>query len=90
MEKKIIIFCFVVLGFTFYSYPVFDSEGISYLIIFCCFIMITFSVAKIYNPSDKNNYESVEKEVDYLENLDGIFSYQKDGFYFTRNKKLIL
>ncbi|WP_139420270.1 hypothetical protein [Chryseobacterium mulctrae] len=87
MEKKIIIFCFVVLGFTFYSYPVFDSEGISYLIIFCCFIMITFSVAKIYNPSDKNNYESVEKEVDYLENLDGIFSYQKDGFYFTLKEK---
>lgn len=87
MEKKIIIFCCIILGFTFYSYPIFDSEGISYLIILCCFAVITFSIAKIYNPTDKNDYESVEKEIDRLENIDGIFSYQKDGFYFTQNKK---
>ncbi len=86
MEKKIIVFCCIILGFVLYNYPIFDNEGISYLIIFCSFIGITFSVSKIFNPSDKNNYESVEKGADHLEDFDGIFSYQKDGFCFSKNK----
>lgn len=87
MEKKIIVFCCIILGFVLYDYPIFDNEGISYLIILCCFIGITFSVSKIFNPSEKNNYESVEKEADRLENFDGIFSYKNEGFSFTQNKK---
>lgn len=87
MEKKITIFCIIILGFTFYSYPIFDSEGISYLIIFCCFAVITFSVAKIFNPTDKNYYESVEKKADELENFNGIFSYEKEGFSFIKDNK---
>lgn len=87
MEKKIIIVCCIILGWIFYDYPIFDNEGISYFIILCCFGGIVFSVSKILNTSDKNDYESVEKEVDRSANFDGIFSYENDGFYFTQNKK---
>ena len=84
MEKNLIIVCCLILGWVFYDYPVFDSEGISYLIIFGCFIVITFSAAKIFNPTG-DSYESVEKKTDELENFDGIFSYKEDGFSMIKD-----
>ncbi|MCW3161704.1 hypothetical protein [Chryseobacterium oryctis] len=85
MEKKILILSSLVLIGTLYNYPVFDNKGTSFLIIFSCFVIIIFSVAKIRYPSDKETYESIEKETDILENFDGIFEYKKDGFTITKD-----
>ncbi|MCQ9634772.1 hypothetical protein MP478_12095 [Chryseobacterium sp. WG14] len=71
--KKIIIISCIILAAVFFNYPVFDSEGISYIIILCCFVVITFSTAKIYNP-DKEDYQSVEKEMDCLLQYGGTFN----------------
>lgn len=78
--KKIIAISCIILALIFLNYPVFDSEGISYLIIFTCFIAICFSVAKIYFPNDKD-YDTFEKEADLLERYDGDFQYTNEGFY---------
>ncbi|NML68229.1 hypothetical protein HHL23_00175 [Chryseobacterium sp. RP-3-3] len=80
MKKIIVISCIIVV-LIFFNYPVFDSEGISYLIIFTCFVVICFSGAKIYFPNDKEDYDSVEKEADQLEKYDGDFQYTNEGFY---------
>ncbi|ASK32751.1 hypothetical protein CEY12_11310 [Chryseobacterium sp. T16E-39] len=79
--KKIVAICCIVLLWTYFYYPVFDSEGISYLIIFSCFVTLCFSVAKIYSADDKEDYDSVEKEADRLEKFDGQFQYLDNGFY---------
>ncbi|SFN56526.1 hypothetical protein SAMN05421594_3265 [Chryseobacterium oleae] len=79
--KKIILITCIFLVLTFIYYPVFESEGISYLIIFICFVIICFSGAKLYFPGDKDDYDSIEKEIDELEQLNGDFQYTNDGFY---------
>lgn len=84
--KKIIAISCIILVLIFINYPVFNSEGISYLIIFTCFVAICFSGAKLYSPSDKENYDSVEKEIDIVETYDGIFQYTHDGFYPHQKK----
>lgn len=87
MEKKIIIGCCVILSFTFYYYPIFDHNGITYLIIFACFVGICFAGAKLYNPNDEGtDYDTLEKEITQLENFNGIFEYKIEGFYFTQNE----
>lgn len=78
--KKIIIISCIILVLIFLNYPVFGSYGISYLIIFTCFVAICFSGAKIYFPRDED-YDSVEKEANQLEKYDGDFQYTNDGFY---------
>ncbi|REC77201.1 hypothetical protein DRF60_12370 [Chryseobacterium elymi] len=88
--KKIIIISCIILVLIFLNYPVFDSEGISYLIIFTCFVAICFSGAKIYFPSDQENYDSVEKETDQLEKYDGDFQCTSEGFYHRQNNLLEL
>ncbi|MDC8105416.1 hypothetical protein ACNFU2_10965 [Chryseobacterium sp. PTM-20240506] len=79
--KTIIIMCCLVVLWVYMYYPVFDSEGISYFIIFSCFTVLCFSIAKIYSSDTKTDYESIEKETDRLEKLDGNFKYTADGFY---------
>lgn len=87
MEKKIIIACCLILGFIFYYYPIFDHNGITYLIISACFVGICFAGAKLYNPSDEGtDYDTIEKEITQLENFNGIFEYKIEGFYFTQNE----
>jgi hypothetical protein len=78
--KKIILISCIVITLTFLNYPILDSEGISYLIIFTCFVAICFSGAKIYFPRDED-YDSVEKEANQLEKYNGDFQYTNDGFY---------
>lgn len=63
------------------NYPIFDSEKISYLIILSCLIILCFLVARLYFPSDKDDYNSVEKKMDALHSYDGIFQYMENGFY---------
>ncbi|MGN7758800.1 hypothetical protein ACTJIV_15105 [Chryseobacterium sp. 22532] len=87
--KKIIAISCIILVLIFLNYPVFDSEGISYLIIFTCFVAICFSGAKIYSPRAEN-YDSVEKEADQLEKYDGDFQYTNDGFYNKQKKPVEL
>ncbi|WP_080776826.1 hypothetical protein [Chryseobacterium phocaeense] len=82
--KKIILISCIILIVVLFNYPVFDSEGISYLIILACFITIIFTIAKIYFPNDNDSYESVEKEVDHLLQDNGIFEYTDDGFYIQQ------
>lgn len=87
--KKIIVISCIILVFIFLNYPVFDSEGISYLIIFTCFVAICFSGAKIYFPRAEN-YDAVEKEADQLEKYDGDFQYTNEGFYHKQKKPIEL
>lgn len=89
MKKIIVISCIIVV-LIFFNYPVFDSKGISYLIIFTCFVAICFSGAKIYFPSDKEDYDSVEKEADQLAKYDGDFQYTNEGFYNKQKTPLEL
>lgn len=83
--KGIIIGSCLIIILVLYNYPVFDSKGVSYLILFSCLAAICFAGAKIYFPSD-DSYESVEKEKNELEVFDGNFKYDKDGFYATQNE----
>ena len=72
---------------TLYNYSNFDNKGLAYISVFVCFATICFSIAKIVSAKeDKENYYSVEKEIDRLENIDGIFQYKKDGFYINRKE----
>ncbi|MCT2562509.1 hypothetical protein [Chryseobacterium herbae] len=88
--KKILLITCILLVLTFLNYPVFESEGISYLIIFICFVTICFSGAKLYFPSDKDDYDSIEKEIDELEQSDGSFQYTNEGFYNKQKNPLEL
>lgn len=74
----------------FFNYPAFDSEGISYLIIFSCFVVLCFSSAKLYTSNDKEDYDSVEKKGNQLEKFDGDFQYTSNGFYNKQKKPLEL
>ncbi|MDE5493290.1 hypothetical protein [Elizabethkingia meningoseptica] len=85
--KIIIILCSIILVIVLWNYPVFDSKGISYSIVFSCFVIITFSAAKLYNPSDNESYKSVEKEMNHLHQLDGIFRYTTEGFYIKQKNE---
>ncbi|WP_228413755.1 hypothetical protein [Chryseobacterium sp. CH21] len=82
--KKIIAATSLILILTFFYYPVFDDKKISFAIIFLCFVVLVFSIAKLYSPDEKD-YESFEKEMDTLHDFDGIFQYTNDGFYFKQN-----
>ena len=82
MKKIIALTCLVLITTLFY-YPVFDSERISYSIIFLCFVIICFTGAKIFFPSE--NYESVEKEMNNKHTENGQFQYTNNGFYITQN-----
>jgi len=84
--KKIIAAASLILVLTLFYYPVFDDKKISFAIIFLCFVVLIFSVAKLYSPDEKD-YESFEKEMDNLHKFDGIFQYTNDGFYFKQNKE---
>lgn len=84
LTKKIIAADLIIVALVYIYYPVFDSEKISYFIIFSCFTVLCFSVSKIYAPSDKENYESIEKEMDWRHADDGIFQYFNDGFYIKQ------
>ncbi|WP_213277106.1 hypothetical protein [Chryseobacterium indologenes] len=82
--KKIIAVTCLVLILSLYNYPIFDDKKITFAVIFLCFVVIIFSVAKLYSPVEKEDYDSVEKEMDRLHNDDGIFQYTEDGFYFKQ------
>lgn len=82
--KKIIAATGLVLVLTLYNYPVYDDKKITFAIIFICFVVLVFSIAKLYSPKEKD-YDSFEKEMDSLHTFDGIFQYTKDGFYFKHN-----
>lgn len=83
--KKVIIASCIVLAVTLLNYPIFDSEGISYLIVFACLVAISFSGAKIYNPTDKEDYDSIDKEISKLQKYEGYFKYTHEGFYNKQN-----
>ncbi|CAD0221362.1 hypothetical protein [Chryseobacterium sp. JV274] len=81
--KKIIALTSVILILTLYNYPIFDDKKITFTIIFMCFVVIIFSLAKLYSGK-KEDYDSVEKEMDILHEDNGIFEYTNDGFYFKQ------
>lgn len=82
--KKIIAAIGLILVLTLYNYPIFDDKKITFAVIFLCFVILVFSIAKLYSPAEKD-YDSFEKEMDRQHDLDGIFQYTKDGFYFKQN-----
>ncbi|WP_336732349.1 hypothetical protein [Chryseobacterium sp. VD8] len=85
--KKIVFLCIIILIAVYIFYPVFDSEGISYLIIFGCFATLCFTIAKIMTGNFPTDYESTEKEMNRRYSEDGIFSYNAEGFYFKKESK---
>jgi len=85
--KKIIAATSLVLLLTLFYYPVFDDKKISFAIIFVCFAVLVFSIAKLYSPDEEKDYDSFEKEMDRLHDFDGIFQYTNGGFYFKQNHK---
>lgn len=82
--KKIIAVTCLVLILTLYNYPIFDDKKITFAVIFLCFAVIVFSIAKLYSPVEKEDYDSIEKEMDKLHDDDGIFQYTDEGFYFKQ------
>ena len=88
MKNLIILCCAIVVGVYFY-YPVFDSKGISYMIVFSCFVVVCFAGAKL-SSDGKEDYDSVEKKMDELHNRDGMFQYTHDGFYIKKDKSMEL
>ncbi|MCC3216518.1 hypothetical protein LIV57_14725 [Chryseobacterium sp. X308] len=79
MKKLIIVTC-LVLVLTLYNYPIFDDKKITFAVIFLCFVVLIFSVAKLYYPDEKD-YDPFEREMDRLHQYDGIFQYTEKGFY---------
>lgn len=71
----------------FFYYPVSDSEGLSYAIIFICFAALCFSGAKIITANEPTDYDSTENQMDKLYAEDGIFTYTEEGFYFTKDSE---
>jgi hypothetical protein len=84
--KKIIAATSLILILTLFYYPLFDDTKISFAIIFLCFVVLVFSIAKLYSPHEKD-YDSFEKEMDNLHKFDGIFKYTNEGFYFKQNNE---
>lgn len=82
--KKIIAITILILILTLYNYPIFDDKKITFAVIFLCFVVLIFSVAKLYYPEEKD-YDSFEKEMDRLHQYDGIFQYTEKGFYIKQN-----
>ncbi len=82
-----VFLCIIILIAVYIFYPVFESEGISYLIIFCCFATLCFTIAKIMTGNFPTDYESTEKEMNRLYSEDGIFSYTAEGFYFKKESE---
>lgn len=83
MKERIILgFGILLFIIVLYNYSNFDNKGIAYISVFLCFAIICFSIAKIFDTTE--DYHSVEKEIDRLENIDGIFKYKKDGFYINQ------
>jgi len=87
VEKPILIISSIILILILYYYSEFENKGIAYVIILICLISISFSYAKIKNPTEKiDEYKIAEEESDKLENFDGIFEYKNDGFYIKQNR----
>ncbi|MGH1516272.1 hypothetical protein [Chryseobacterium sp. JK1] len=82
--KKLILVVALILIFVLYKYPIFNSIGISYSIIFSGFVVLCFAGAKLYTSDIKDDYESVEKETDKLHQNDGDFRYSGEGFYVKK------
>ncbi|WP_313090015.1 hypothetical protein [Chryseobacterium flavum] len=82
--KKIIAVTCLILALTLYNYPVYDDKKITFAIIFICFAVLVFSIAKLYSPDEKD-YDHFEKEMDKLHEYDGIFQYTTGGFYIKQN-----
>ncbi|QBA19864.1 hypothetical protein EU348_01250 [Chryseobacterium indologenes] len=81
--KKIIAIAILILILTLYNYPIFDDKKITFAVIFLCFVVLIFSVAKLYYPDEKD-YDSFEREMDRQHQYDGIFQYTEKGFYIKQ------
>ena len=84
MAKFLIALSIAIIIFIYFNYP-FQSENISFLIVFSCFVVITFAGAKIWTERNykDESYEDAEKELNKRHNENGKFKYVNDGFYFT-------
>ena len=83
LDKVLICGSLLTIYYIYVNYP-FISTGISFLIIFLSLSISTIVVVKAYNPTEKNDYESVEKKMDQIYQFDGIFKYNNDGFYINK------
>ncbi len=82
MTKKIIFLTSLVLIYTIYNYHI--NKGFPLIVFFFFLIILAFSISKIYSDSkltDENTFEETEKKYDKINNNDGIFEYENDGFY---------
>lgn len=89
VSKSILILSLIILGISLYFYSEFESKNLAYFIIFICIVSISFSYAKFKDKTEiKSDYEIIEKEMDKIYQNDGIFKYEKNGFYINRNNKI--
>ena len=84
--KKIIAVTCLVLILILYNYPIFDDKKITFAVIFLCFAVIVFSIAKLYSPVEKEDYDSVEKKWTDCMMMTGSFNTHTKGFIL--NKKI--
>jgi hypothetical protein len=87
MEKPVLVISVLILGYVLYNYSDFENSAVGYSIIFLCFAAIIFSYYKIKYPSDRHAFLTVEKEINELENFNGIFKYEEKGFRFVLSEK---
>lgn len=87
MAKRITFVTALILIYTLFNYPV--NKGYPLLILLISFVILCFSVAKIYsdyeNLEKEETFEEVEKNMNKIEQNNGIFEYKNDGF--ISNKK---
>lgn len=89
MAKRIAFVTVLILIYTLYNYSV--NKGYPFLVLLICFSILCFSIAKIYSDSEKleeETFESVEKNINRIEQNNGIFEYKNDGFYIKQKNSL--
>ena len=90
MAKRITFVTALILIYTLFNYPV--NKGYPLLILLISFVILCFSVAKIYsdyeNLEKEETFEEVEKNMNKIEQNNGIFEYKNDGFYIKQKKSL--
>lgn len=87
MAKFLVALSISIIILIYFNYP-FKSEGISFLIVLICLIVLSFAGAKCWSKGElqDESFEAVENEMDKKHQIDGSFKYVSDGFYFKNDK----
>lgn len=87
MAKKITIITSLMMIYLLYNYSV--SKGYPLLFLLIGLAILSFSISKIYldyHFVKEETFEEVEKNINRIEENNGIFEYKNDGFYIKQKK----